>query len=143
MQRSKSVTKHASSSAMASSPSGRPVRLKPLALAIAVLLQAGRRAGTGSRSAAPGWWSGLVVMAASLAAGFAMMSSQSDVATDSLAHQTDQVSELAKKYHELNAAQVLSESGKIHDEIEKQNHEIDLQINKLAMLAMQNEEMGY
>lgn len=83
---------------------------------------------------------GLVVMAASLAAGFAMMSSQSDVATDSLAHQTDQVSELAKKYHELNAAQVLSESGKIHDEIEKQNHEIDLQINKLAMLAMQNEE---
>ena len=41
MQRSKSVTKHASSSAMAGSQSGRPVRLKPLALAIAMLLQAG------------------------------------------------------------------------------------------------------
>jgi filamentous hemagglutinin family protein len=41
MQRSKSVTKHASSSAMAGSLSGRPVRLKPLALAIAMLLQAG------------------------------------------------------------------------------------------------------
>ena len=41
MQRSKSVTKHASSSAMAGSHHGRPVRLKPLALAIAMLLQAG------------------------------------------------------------------------------------------------------
>ncbi len=41
MQRSKSVTKHASSSAMAGRQSGRPVRLKPLALAIAMLLQAG------------------------------------------------------------------------------------------------------
>jgi filamentous hemagglutinin family protein len=41
MQRSKSVTKHASSSAMAGSQTGRPVRLKPLALAIAMLLQAG------------------------------------------------------------------------------------------------------
>ncbi len=41
MQRSKSVTKHASSSAMAGNRSGRPVRLKPLALAIALLLQAG------------------------------------------------------------------------------------------------------
>ena len=41
MQRSKSVTKHASSSAMAGSQAGRPVRLKPLALAIAMLLQAG------------------------------------------------------------------------------------------------------
>ncbi|EZP37978.1 filamentous haemagglutinin family protein [Janthinobacterium lividum] len=41
MQRSKSVTKHASSSAMAGSHNGRPVRLKPLALAIAMLLQAG------------------------------------------------------------------------------------------------------
>ncbi|PLY40292.1 hypothetical protein CSZ94_21660 [Janthinobacterium sp. ROICE36] len=41
MQRSKSVTKHASSSAMAGNRSGRPVRLKPLALAIAMLLQAG------------------------------------------------------------------------------------------------------
>ncbi|MDO8042903.1 filamentous haemagglutinin family protein [Janthinobacterium sp. SUN137] len=41
MQRSKSVTKHASSSAMAGNRTGRPVRLKPLALAIAVLLQAG------------------------------------------------------------------------------------------------------
>ena len=41
MQRSKSVTKHASSSAMAGNRTGRPVRLKPLALAIAMLLQAG------------------------------------------------------------------------------------------------------
>ncbi|MDI3296407.1 filamentous haemagglutinin family protein [Janthinobacterium tructae] len=41
MQRSKSVTKHASSSAMAGNRTGRPVRLKPLALAIALLLQAG------------------------------------------------------------------------------------------------------
>ncbi|WP_219135884.1 filamentous haemagglutinin family protein [Janthinobacterium sp. UMAB-60] len=41
MQRSKSVTKHASSSAMAGNRSGRPVRLKPLALAIALLLQTG------------------------------------------------------------------------------------------------------
>ncbi|MDN2700292.1 filamentous hemagglutinin family protein [Janthinobacterium sp. SUN073] len=41
MQRSKSVTKHASSSAMAGNRSERPVRLKPLALAIALLLQAG------------------------------------------------------------------------------------------------------
>ncbi|PJJ20383.1 filamentous hemagglutinin family protein [Janthinobacterium sp. 67] len=41
MQRSKSVTKHASSSSMAGSHNGRPVRLKPLALAIAMLLQAG------------------------------------------------------------------------------------------------------
>lgn len=41
MQRSKSVTKHASSSAMSGRHNGRPVRLKPLALAIAMLLQAG------------------------------------------------------------------------------------------------------
>ncbi|WP_215407126.1 filamentous haemagglutinin family protein [Janthinobacterium sp. JC611] len=41
MQRSKSVTKHASSSAMAGNRTGLPVRLKPLALAIAMLLQAG------------------------------------------------------------------------------------------------------
>ncbi|SFY32666.1 filamentous hemagglutinin family N-terminal domain-containing protein [Janthinobacterium lividum] len=41
MQRSKSVTKHASSSAMEGSHNARPVRLKPLALAIAMLLQAG------------------------------------------------------------------------------------------------------
>ncbi|KAB8048937.1 filamentous hemagglutinin N-terminal domain-containing protein [Janthinobacterium rivuli] len=41
MQRSKSVTKHASSSAMAGNRTGHPVRLKPLALAIAMLLQAG------------------------------------------------------------------------------------------------------
>ena len=41
MQRSKSVTKHASSCAIADSQARRPGRLKPLALAIAMLLQAG------------------------------------------------------------------------------------------------------
>ncbi|MDN2718660.1 filamentous haemagglutinin family protein [Janthinobacterium sp. SUN120] len=53
MQRSKSVTKHASSSAMAGNRTGRPVRLKPLALAIAVLLQAG---GTQAQQPFSGAW---------------------------------------------------------------------------------------
>ena len=53
MQRSKSVTKHASSSAMAGNRTGRPVRLKPLALAIAMLLQAG---GTQAQQPFSGAW---------------------------------------------------------------------------------------
>ena len=53
MQRSKSVTKHASSSAMAGTQSGRPTRLKPLALAIAMLLQAG---GTQAQQPFSGAW---------------------------------------------------------------------------------------
>lgn len=53
MQRSKSVTKHASSSSMAGSQTARPVRLKPLALAIAMLLQAG---GTQAQQPFSGAW---------------------------------------------------------------------------------------
>ncbi|MGX9785537.1 filamentous haemagglutinin family protein [Janthinobacterium lividum] len=80
MQRSKSVTKHASSSAMAGNRTGRPVRLKPLALAIAVLLQAG---GTQAQQPFSGaWFAGKGAQQGTAAATGRLPNGQAIIGTD-------------------------------------------------------------
>src|SRR5450830_1069124 len=105
MQRSKSVTKHASSSAMADSRNGRQVRLKPLALAIAMLLQAGGAQAQAPQPFSGAWFAGKGASQGTATATGRLPNGQAIIAPDNtLAQQQKAYAQLQNSLNNLQLA---------------------------------------